>query len=270
MPRRDVHELRDATRRFSRVAMACVVTLIGTGGFQVWRIVGGLDALRDEEYGRILVVKLVVFAVMLVVASFSREIVARVFARGSAVDGGAVELPVVRGGAVDVGDRPAADPGPTGGLTDAERASELRRLRGSVWAEVALGALVLVVTALLVNAVPPAGGAAAREGATGVTVEDPRVTLDITVAPGLAGPNDVPVNTYSPQGTPLAVDAVEMRLALPDRNIAPLVVPLRQLGPGHYLSPGLDIPLAGTWELDATIRLGPVDRVDLTGELEIR
>ena len=40
--------------------------------------------------------------------------------------------------------------------------------------------------------------------------------------------------------------------------------------PGHYLSPGLDIPLAGTWEIRSTVRTGPVDRVDLTGDLEIR
>jgi copper transport protein len=121
-----------------------------------------------------------------------------------------------------------------------------------------------------VNTAPPSDAAAAREGATGVTIERAQVTLDVTAAPGAAGPNDLHVNTYSPQGTPLAVDAVEMTLSLPERDIAPLAVPLRQLGPGHYLSPGLDIPLSGTWRLQAVIRLGPVDRTDVTGEIEIR
>lgn len=251
----DVDEMRTVSHRFSRVALGCIGVLIATGAVQTWRLVGGLDALREEEYGRILVVKLVVFALLLVVASFSREVVGRVLPR----------VPAVRGAAVDLASRPDPEPVDVG----TERARDLRRLRRSVWAEVALGALVLAVTAVLVNAAPPTDATAARPGATGVTIEDRRVTLDVTATPGAAGLNDLHVNTYSPRGTPLAVDAVEMTLALRERDIAPLVVPLRQLGPGHYLSPGLDIPLAGTWQVRATIRLGPVDRVDLTGDLGI-
>lgn len=256
LPDDDLDAVRTASRRFSRVAFGCVAVLIVTGAFQTWRVVGGLGALRDDEYGRILVVKLVVFALMLVVASFSREITARVVPR----------VPVVTGAAVDLDTRP--DDGPDAPAADAAR--ELRNLRRSVWAEVALGAAVLLVTALLVNSVPPADVTAGRAGATGVTIDDRKVTLDVTAAPGAAGLNDLHVNTYSPEGTPLAVDAVEMTLSLPTRDIAPLVVPLRQLGPGHYLSPGLDIPLAGAWKVRATVRTGPVDRVDLTGDLEIR
>ncbi len=259
LPRPDADEVRVASQRFSRVAFWCVVTLAVTGAFQTWRVVGGLGALRDEEYGRILVVKLVVVAVMLVVASFSREITGRAFPAPREVT-----VPVVRGAAIDVDEAPESRPEPD------DDGRELRRLRRSVWCEVAIGALVLVVTALLVNAAPPSDRAGGREGATGVTIEHPRVTLDITATPGAAGINDVHVNTYSPAGTPLAVDAVEMTMSLPARNLAPLVVPLRQLGPGHYLSPGLGIPIAGTWTVQATIRLGPVDRVDVTGELEIR
>ena len=255
LPDDDPDAIRRASRRFSKVALTCVGVLIATGAFQTWRVVGGLAALRDEEYGRILVVKLVVFALMLVVASFSREITLRLFAP---------RVPVVGGAAVDLAETPGPDD------AAAERSHELRRLRQSVWAEVVLGATVLVVTALLVNTAPPSDAAAAREGATGVTIERAQVTLDVTAAPGAAGPNDLHVNTYSPEGTPLAVDAVEMTLSLPERDIAPLAVPLRQLGPGHYLSPGLDIPLSGTWRLQAVIRLGPVDRTDVTGEIEIR
>ncbi|MFM8303936.1 MAG: copper resistance CopC/CopD family protein [Actinomycetota bacterium] len=262
----DTDEIRIASRRFSRVAFWSVVVLVVTGAFQTWRIVGGLDALRDDDYGRILVVKLVVVAVMLVVASFSREITGRLFPAPATTD-----APVVRGGAIDLD--PAPDPGPgigTGSDDADTRTRELRSLRRSVWCEIALGALVLVVTALLVNAAPPAEGAARREGATGVTIENPKLTLDVTATPGAAGLNDLHVNTYSPEGTPLAVDAVELTLALDARNLAPLEVPLRQLGPGHYLSPGLDVPIAGTWTIQAIVRLGPVDRVDLTGALEIR
>lgn len=261
LPTRDLAELRRALLRFSRVSTGCVAALVATGAYQSWRLVGGLDALRNAEFGRILVVKLVVFAVMLVVATSSREIAARLTAPR---DGARVAaVPVVRGGAVDVDDRGA-------GEGDATTDREVAHLRRSVWAEVALGAAVLVVSALLVNAAPPAGGSARLDGATGVTIEDPRVTLDVTAVPGAAGLNDLHVNTYSPAGGPLDVDAVEMTLALPGRGIAPMAVPLRELGPGHYFSPGLDIPLAGVWRLEATVRLSPTVRVDVGGDLEVR
>jgi copper transport protein len=258
----DPDAIRTVSRRFSRVALACVGVLVVTGAYQTWRLVGGLDALRDEEYGRILVIKLVVFAVMLVVASFSREIVQRIY-------GDAAPVPAVRGGALDLTDD--AGVATAGGPADARAARrEVARLRRSVWSEVALGALVLVVTALLVNAVPPADISGAGSATTGVTIEHPEVTLDVTATPGVAGLNDLHVSTYSPAGAPLDVAAVELTLALPGRGIAPLSVPLRELGPGHYLSPGLDLPLAGDWRLTATVRLGPVDRVDLAGDLPIR
>lgn len=265
LPRADVDGLRVATGRFSRVAMGCVVVLVTTGALQTWRLVGGLAALRDDEYGRILVVKLVVFALLLLAASFSREVVGRL----GWTSEHASTIPVVRGAAVDIdaADLPS-DPGDLE-LTPEEEARARARLRRVVWVEVALGAVILVVTALLVNAVPPADASSRPEGAQGVTIEDARVTLDVTATPGVAGLNDLHVNTYSPAGAPLDVDAVEMTISLADRDIAPLSVPLRELGPGHYFSPGLDIPLSGRWLVQATVRLGPVDRADLAGELEI-
>ena len=66
-------------QRFSRVAMWCVLALLATGAFQTWRQVRSIDGLRDTDFGHILVIKLVVFAVMAVFAVFSREIVGRLF-----------------------------------------------------------------------------------------------------------------------------------------------------------------------------------------------
>jgi copper transport protein len=266
MPRRDVDELRVVVPRFSRVALACVVALVATGVVHSWRLVGGLDALRDSEFGRVLVVKLVVFALLLVAATLSRELVGRLVpipAREEYARTGPdrVKVPVVRGGAVDEG----APAGP-----DRRTARELTALRRSVWAEVALGAAVLAVTALLVNAAPPADSATTSVGAQGVTLRDPAVVVDITATPGEAGLNDLHVYTFTPGGAPLDVDAVELTLAQPQKAIAPLDAPLRELAPNHFFSPGLDIPLTGPWKVVVTARLGPVDRVDLTGTLAIR
>ena len=258
LPSRAVDQLRIVVPRFSRVAIGCVIALVITGVIQSWRLVGGLDALRDSEFGRILVVKLVVFALLLVVATLSREIVARLLTPS---------VPIVGGAAVDLevaGE--SARPIPSARGTK----RELTALRRAVWAEVALGAAVLVVTAVLVNAAPPSDTAGVAVGAQGVTLRDPSVVVDITAAPGAAGVNDVQVTTYSPAGAPLAVTTVEVTIALPSRGIAPLAMPLRALSPSRYFSPGFEIPLAGRWTVAVTVRLSPVDRVDLTGVLEFR
>ena len=61
-----------------------------------------------------------------------------------------------------------------------------------------------------------------------------------------------------------------MTFDLPSRQIAAINVPLRDLGPGHYLSPGFDIPIAGDWRVTAKVRLTDVDQVTLTDTLTIR
>ena len=50
-----------------------------TGAFQACRQVGSIDALKDTDYGRMLIVKLIVFAALIVAAAFSREVINRQF-----------------------------------------------------------------------------------------------------------------------------------------------------------------------------------------------
>jgi hypothetical protein len=59
-------------------------------------------------------------------------------------------------------------------------------------------------------------------------------------------------------------------LALPDRDIAPIEVPLRRLGPGHYVAYGFTIPFTGDWEVTTEALLGQTDQVTSEGELPIR
>ena len=59
-------------RRFSILGMISVATLLVTGTINAWILVGSFEALLVTEYGRILILKLAVFAVMLVFAAFNR------------------------------------------------------------------------------------------------------------------------------------------------------------------------------------------------------
>ena len=56
----EIEERRDVVLDFSFVATWCVLALIASGAFQTWRQVRSLDALRDTDFGHILVIKLVV------------------------------------------------------------------------------------------------------------------------------------------------------------------------------------------------------------------
>lgn len=61
-------------RRFSDVALACVVVVVVTGTFQSIRQVDGLDAI-ETAYGRYLAVKVVLVATLIGVASIARSAV---------------------------------------------------------------------------------------------------------------------------------------------------------------------------------------------------
>jgi copper transport protein len=263
----EIEDRRDVILDFSFVAMWCVLALIVSGAFQTWRQVRALDALRDTDFGHILVIKLVVFALMGVFALFSREIVGRVFDYFDDEDDDepdevdAAPVPIVSGGADDSG---LLD-------LDPEVRKEWRNLRRSVWAEAFLGIVILAITAVLVNAVPAVTANAVNdEGAAGVSMRSAQVVVDVTVAPARAGRNDIHVSTFSPAGAPLDVQELTLTFDLPSRDIAPIDAPLRKLGPGHYLSPGFDIPIAGEWRVIAKALLSDVDQVNLSGTITIR
>jgi len=140
-----------------------------------------------------------------------------------------------------------------------------------VWAEALLGIAILAVTAVLVNATPAAtANAGSGEGAAGVTMRSGQVVVDVTVAPAQAGRNDIHVSTFTPAGAPMDVAELTVTFDLPSRKIAAIDVPLRKLGPGHYLSPGFNIPIAGDWRVVAKARLTDVDQVTLTDTVTIR
>ncbi len=197
---------RDAVERFSRVALGCILALVATGAFQTWRQVGSLDALRSTDYGRILVVKLVLVALVIVFAAFSREVVLRILPPPPPEPSEGV--PVVAGGSDD--DAYEDDE------FEIDEEVELRRLRRSVWAEIVTAMLILVATALLVNAAPAKSAAASAGGVAGITLHGKGVNVDVTLTPAVAGTNDVHVDASNPSGAPKDVQDLTVTFALPE------------------------------------------------------
>ncbi len=62
------------TQRFSILGIVSVATLIASGTANAWFLVGSVKALTTTEYGRVLMVKLALFAVMIVIAAVNRSV----------------------------------------------------------------------------------------------------------------------------------------------------------------------------------------------------
>jgi copper resistance protein D len=61
-----------AASRFSRLGIVSVATLLVTGMINAWILVGSFHALAVTDYGRLLMLKIVAFAVMLAFAALNR------------------------------------------------------------------------------------------------------------------------------------------------------------------------------------------------------
>jgi putative copper resistance protein D len=63
---------RDATQRFSVLGIASVATVLGSGIVNAWILVGSVNGLIATQYGRLLVLKMALFAGMLAFAAVNR------------------------------------------------------------------------------------------------------------------------------------------------------------------------------------------------------
>jgi copper transport protein len=285
LPRRDVDELRVVLPRYSALALGAIVALVVSGGYQAWRQVGSLDALKTTDYGRLLIAKLLVFAALIVAAAFSREIVNRRFREyryddGDEEDAVREPVPVTVGGgeagsvSVGRGSVPERQTGRFDGdgydepwddhTTDEE---EVRRLRRSVGVELAIAIVILAITALLVNAAPARSSTAEP---IALTLKSSQVWVYTDVVPGSAGPNDMHFTALPTGGGPATVEAMQVQLTRPGQDLPPFDVPLQKLGVGHYYAPLFDIPYSGKWQMTIRVQLSATDEAVLVGTFNVR
>jgi copper transport protein len=285
--RKDLEDLRTVVPRFSRMALAAVSVIVATGVFQAWRQLGSLSNFRDTDYGKLLAAKLLAFGALIITAAFSREIVNRRFNAPHPAPESAPEprVPVTAGGPpLSSGDGGGGDGGDGDGDGDDEYSDhaevdawEARNLRRHVGLEVVFAVVILSITSLLVNAAPAVS--VNESGATGVTLRGEGITVDVTAIPGRPGRNEMHFTAFSPQGGPLALPQVggleqvgefQVSASLPERDIAPIPIPVRRLSPGHYIGSGVSLPIPGEWTLTVRALVSETDEVALAGKISIR
>jgi copper transport protein len=232
--RRPADPLAAVLPGWSRYAMAAVGALVVTGTFASWREVRELAALTGTSYGRLLMVKTLLVALMLLLGAVGRSWVRRHYL-----------LPVVHAATA------TADPTRT-----APSPAAVSRLRSSVLLEAATAAVVLSVTAFLVETTPARVAYAPVFSEVG-TVDGP-LRVQVDVEPARAGLNDVHVY-YTAEGGK-AVDVPETGLRwtrVGSDDVVP--VELEHDSLGHYERLQVGLPSSGTWQLAVTTRTTDID-----------
>jgi copper transport protein len=230
--RADPGELRAILPVWSRWAALAVCALLLAGIVQALIEVATPEALVDTTYGRLVIAKVVLFALVIVVAAYSRRLVRR---------------------------RSAAD--------------QPRRMRRAVWAELGITAVVLAVSATLVQ-LTPARTAAANQTATrteffAATLTSPIYALQVEVDPAARGTNAVHLYAYTPDNKPLPVVEWKGTAALPAQGLEPVEIPLQPLTDNHATGE-VRLPVPGDWQLRFTVRISDIDQATVTATVPIR
>ncbi|MFE1206812.1 copper resistance CopC/CopD family protein [Streptomyces sp. NPDC058762] len=286
--------------RFSRTAFAAVTVLVVTGVYQSWRGLGSWQALTASTYGRLLLAKVVLVAVLLAAAAVSRRWTAALVTAPVAVrepDRVPERIPQPAGGPPpetpkpppppdpDADPHPDADRGPdtgTGPGDDGPGPALRRGLYRSVLVEAVVAAVVLGVTTVLTATPPgrsaeeaaraavPAGGVLPASvttipfevGASG------RGTVQITLDPGRTGDNAVQAVVFGPDGSLAAVPELRLSFTLPDKDLGPIGAELVDRG-GYWSANTVTLPLPGTWTMKATVRVSEIDQVSETRRIRV-
>jgi copper transport protein len=259
--------------RYSRIAFGSVAALVVSGTVQAVREVESPTALFVTTYGWVLVAKLVLVAVVLAAAGVSRvwvqqrlgvrrsrpggrrSVTAHAFAATAYPDGGVAAAAEVRGQ-----------------VQSESAAGHVPALRRSVLVELAVAAVVLTLSAVLVG-LPPARAAVAQpvdallplQSATG-----PSGSVQVSIDPARPGPNTLHVYLFDDTGRLTQPAGITVSLTETSQQIGPLDVKLQPAGPGHYVGDAMDIPGAGTWTLAVSVRLDEFTATTASTDFPVR
>lgn len=220
-----------AVPRYSMLAVASVVALVGSGVLNGFLEVRSWHALWETSYGQLLLVKVGLLLPLLALGAFNNR----------------VSVPRLKAAASSQARRPFAR---------------------TVALEIALMLVIVGVTAALV-AEPPAkaqvtadSGPVSREGRIGP------YEYSLLVDPARTGSNALHLFVLDKTGQLARVDQVTVSASLPEADIGPLELASAPAGPGHIIT-AAELPLAGDWQLQLAVRKGEFDQWNAVVDLPI-
>ncbi|WP_406138225.1 copper resistance protein CopC [Streptomyces sp. NBC_01089] len=159
-------------------------------------------------------------------------------------------------------------------------------LRKSVLAETVVAVALLAVTTVLTTTEPgrteeeagrnpSAAAAAAPSGPVDITLPfdtggpKGKGTASLELTPGRSGSNQLHLFVNNPAGKPYDVPEVRIALTLKAKKIGPLPVVPDHLFTGHWSADGVQIPMAGNWDIAVTVRTSDIDETTVNKTVEI-
>jgi copper transport protein len=147
-----------------------------------------------------------------------------------------------------------------------------RGLRRAVFVELGITAVILGVTAALVQISPPRTSAAAGPAAATTTVTrtltSSTMALQVDVFPATVGNNSLHLYAYTPDNKPLTVVEWSATAALPAKGIEPIPIPLLRITDFHAIG-DIALPQAGQWTFKFTARTSDIDEQTLSMTVQI-
>ncbi|GGM72466.1 transport integral membrane protein [Dactylosporangium sucinum] len=244
----NTRELTAIVPVWSGWALFAITVLVLAGTAQALVEIGTLDALTGTTYGRLVIAKVALLAIIIGVAAYSRSLTNRRF----------VPAPV------EGDEEPAGEPE----VGDGDR----RLLRRAVFAEVAVAIVVLAVTSVLVQTSPARSAQAGNtpSGPFTGTVTTNLVKLQVDVSPATVGQNTVHLYALKPDGSgPLKVVEWKATAALPEKGIEPLTVPVLAITEDHAFGQ-VSLVTAGTWEFKFVVRVDDLNQSTVTVQVPVK
>lgn len=245
-------EVQNITIRFSLLAAPAIALVVLSGTVQTLRQTEDLDQLFTSAYGRLVLTKLGLLVFIVTAASVSRHIVLRWKARRAAPEGTIV---------AELRDQPIA--------TD-----DRKDLRDALVVEFALAALILAVTAVLVNTEPPKEKpqtpAAAEATPFTQTLQGDQLSFGIALAPATTGQNQIVLRLEDADHQPFTTIEATATMSQPERGIAPIEIPLTAGAEEGVYEGAVDLPIPGTWELTVTALRTELDEEEVSASVDIR
>jgi copper transport protein len=162
-------------------------------------------------------------------------------------------------------------------------------LRRSVLAEAGVAVVVLVVTTLLTQTEPgrteqdarAAVGSASSDASASpsgtLTLdlpfdtggEDGKGLVRIELVPARVGSNEVHVYAQRPDDRAFDLPEVKIAFTLKSKDLGPLPVVPDRIATGHWSASGVQLPMAGDWTVDVTVRTSDIDQVTVSKNAQI-
>jgi copper transport protein len=257
----------DSFRRFSALAAVSVVVIMASGVFSALVQISSWSDLWDTNYGLALVAKMAVMVPLLAVAGMNAF-----FLRPRVVE--------------------AADEVSAGmPAQDASQPSAVARLQATlsntVRLEAALGVLILVAVAVLVQLEPPRAAAEAdgqesvSAAPTGSLPQDEQgyflkanqaggLVISLRVEPAEVGENNFEVGVGSEFGFVGEIQETRLEFVNTSQDVGPSRLALPLGGSAKFVADGSNLSLPGNWEVTATVRRLGEDDVSTTFDLPVR